>query len=234
LAGLLGLALAALACRSAAPGPAAQPAANAPVAPGPWGLVASDLASQRLYRVQVQRRGDDASLRVVLRLAAVGRFELTAADALGRKLWALTVDDGRGRWVAGGGARACRFDSGRALRFTDFDWGLPASHLAAALAGRLPEPPTDSNEAESIAFVDGAGRSWSALRDGRGPLRWRLALGGGGELVWERRDRGGELTADGGEIRVRWSEVAREPLAGEGPHLAADDREPECDDADLS
>jgi len=196
--------------------------------------VASDLASQRLYRVQVERRGDDASLRVVLRLAAVGRFDLAATDPLGRKLWALTVDDGRGRWVAGGGSRGCRFDPGRALRLADFDWGLPARHLAAALAGRLPEPPTEANEAEAADFVDGAGRSWRAWRDGRGPLRWTLALGGGEELVWERRERGGELTAEGGEIRVRWNEVAREPLAGEGPRLAADDAEPECEDADLS
>lgn len=225
----LGLALAAGGCRTAAP--SAAPPADVPA---PWGVVAADLGTQRLYRVHVRRSGDDASLRLVLRLAAEERFEVAASDAFGRLLWTLTVDDGRGRWSPGSESGACRFDPDRSLRLAEFDWDLPARDLAAALVGRVPEPPAQPGMEQSIDYTDGAGRRWSASRDGLGPLRWTLYRAGEPSLSWERADRGGRLTARGADLLIRWSEVAREPLAGEGPRLPAAAADPECKDAELS
>ena len=204
-------------------------------APGPWGVVASDLATQRLFRVQARQGGDDATLRLVLRLAAQERFELAASDALGRPLWSLTVDDGAGRWVAAGGRAGCRFDPERTIRLARFDWGLPARDLAAALVGRVPEPPAETGTGLAIEYLDGSGRRWSARRDGRGPLRWTLYRAGAPSLWWERSEGGGVLSARDADLQIRWRETAREPLAGEGPRVAAEAAsEPECDGAALS
>lgn len=230
---VVGLALAAGGCRTAAPDVTA--AAPPTGVPAPWGMVAADLGTQRLYRVHLRRSGDDASLRLVLRLAAEERFEVAASDGFGRLLWTLTVDDGRGRWSPGAAGRsACRFDPDRALRLADFDWDLPARDLAAALVGRLPEPPAEPGEDWSIDYNDGAGRRWRASRDGLGPLRWTLYRAGEPSLTWERAESGGRLTARGADLQIRWSEVAREPLAGAGPELAAGAADPECQDAELS
>ncbi len=226
---LLGLALGAGGCRTAAPN-VAPPAG----VPAPWGVAATDLATQRLYRVHVRRSGDDASLRLVLRLAAEERFEVAASDAFGRLLWTLTVDEGRGRWRPGGERNACRFDPDRSLRLAEFDWDLPARDLAAALVGRVPEPPAEPGMDWSIDYTDGAGRRWSASRDGLGPLRWTLYRAGEASLTWERADRGGRLTVLGADLQIRWTEVAREPLAGEGPLIPAAATDPECEDAELS
>lgn len=217
-------------CRTAASIPTTVPTAGALA---PWGVVASDLGTQRLYRVRVRRSGDDASLRLVLRLAAEERFEVAASDAFGRRLWTLTVDDGHGRWSEAGSRGACRFDPDRSLRLAELDWDLPARDLAAALVGRVPEPPPGAGADRTIAYTDSAGRRWSASRDGVGPLRWTLFRAGEPSLTWERSDGGGQLTARGADLLIRWNEVAREPLTGEGPRLPAA-AEPECDDAELS
>jgi hypothetical protein len=200
-----------------------------------WGVAGADLGTQRLFRIHVQRGSEDGTLRVALRLAALERFDLRASDPLGRPLWTLTVDGGAGRWAAAGKRQGCRFDPDLPLRLAGLDWGLPVRDLAAALVGRLPEPPDDGNDRLAVDYRDGSGRRWTATRDESGPLRWTLWLAGAPALWWERAERGGRLSASEARLQIRWREVAREPLAGDGPRLAAEDAgEPECDDADLS
>jgi len=223
--------LATLACRSPAPTAPALPGA----VPGPWGLTVGELGTQRLYRVEVRRGEEDGTLRLALRLAEPARFDLRAADTFGRPLWTLTVDGDAGRWVAVGRGAGCRFDPARPMRVAGLDWGLPARDLAATLTGRLPEAPAASDALRDIDFLDGAGRRWTAMRDGVGPLRWTLWREDAAVLGWERAGRGGVLSARAARLQIRWREVAREPLGGDGPRLepsAAE--EPECDDADLS
>lgn len=218
-------------CRSIAPAPPVV--AGAP--PGPWAVVAADLGTQRLFRVQARQGNDDASLRLVLRLAAAERFEVTASDPLGRPLWTLTVDDGAGRWLPAGQRSGCRFDPRRSVRLARFDWGLPARDLAAALVGRVPEPPARDGAELAVEYLDASGRRWRAWRDERGPLRWSTEQAGAPSLSWERAERGGALSAESDELLIRWREVTREPLGGGGPRLpAAAAGEPECDDAALS
>lgn len=171
----------------------------------------------------------------MLRLADSDRFEVAASDPLGRPLWTLTVDDGAGRWLAAGERSGCRFDPRRAFRPARLDWGLPPRDLAAALVGRVPEPPPGAGAELAIDYRDESGRRWSAWRDERGPVRWTLWQAGKPSLRWDRSERGGLLSAGGADLEIRWREVAREPLVGAGPHLpAAAGTEPDCDDADLS
>jgi hypothetical protein len=148
------------------------------------------------------------------------------------------VDGGVGRWAVAGRRTGCRFDPGFPLRLDGLDWGLPARDLAAALVGRLPEPPGDADDGDdrlAVEYRDSAGRRWTATRDASGPLRWTLWQAGTASLRWERTERGGLLTASAARLQIRWREVAREPLAGEGPRLAGEAAgEPECEDADLS
>lgn len=145
------------------------------------------------------------------------------------------MDGEVGRWVSVGRGAGCRFDPARPLRVAGFDWQLPARDLVAALVGRLPEPPGSDDARRDADFLDGGGRRWTAARDGAGPLRWTLWLEGEPALGWERAERGGVLSARAAQLQIRWREVAREPLAGDGPRLEpAAAEEPECDDADLS
>jgi hypothetical protein len=218
------------ACRSA--GPAAAPPATAVVAP--WQLASDDAPSQRLYRAQVRHAGERGSVRLVLRVWTLARFEVSASDVLGRPLWAVTVRDARGAWSTQGGRQACRLGPTRAVLWPHLGLSLPAADLAAVLLGRLPEAPAAGTVLPAsdgtAEFLDGAGQRWRfELRAGR-LVSWSLA-GEGADLSWSAEDSGvgGHLAASAAAVEISWQEVTREPLGGTAPTLPVNlDSAPEC------
>lgn len=204
----------AAACRSGAPAPrvaAPETRSPPPAAASGWGLLPRDLGTQRLYRVQIRRDGEERSgLRCVLRVWRTDRFELAASDPLGRPLWRLVVADELGVRTGPEPADTCRFDPSRPFVWPGIGRLLPASDLPAVLLGRLPEAPSGAAGA--------AGRRWTSAHDAEGLAGWTLE-DGAVRLEWRREKDGGDLLLAARGIEIRWREVASEPVAGTLPAL---------------
>ncbi len=167
----------------------------------------------------------EGSLRLVLRSAAPDRFQLSAADTLGRALWALEV--------AGTGSllvdhRRELFCTGAAeVRLPQAALApLPLATLPEVLLGRLPVRPEDAvggpggdpgasaePAAAELDFRDRAGRRWTARLEAGAPASWTLWEGGRPVLWWRRDGDGGILSQREGS-QFRWRPVVREALAG--------------------
>jgi hypothetical protein len=199
----------------------------------PWEIPADALASQRLYRLRYDGPDGEGGFKVTLRLVAADRYQVQAADALGRPAWSLEVEGARGLWLDHRRALACRL-AGRldlaGLPLSPFP--LPA--LPPLLLGRLPAAPAEPEArraagapgATALAFVDAEGRRWTADLDGGRPVAWALwdgagaAEGGRPRISW--RSVGGEAILSDRERRaqLRWRQVVAEPLLGAPAPLA--------------
>jgi hypothetical protein len=142
------------------------------------------------------------SLKLTLRLAAPRRYQAQAADPLGRAVWSLDVEGGKGLWLDHRARLFCRLESAFDLAAFLPLGPLSLDALPPLLLGRLPVAPADpagvaiqppagtpagsgpgAGGAEAgvglggpvqLAYSDAAGRRWTAvLRDGR-PISWGL------------------------------------------------------------
>lgn len=218
------LALALLtACTATTPPPVARPAAPSNA---PWELAASDLGTQRLFRVGYDGPEGEGSFKLTLRLTAAERYRAQASDPLGRPLWTLDVAGGGGLWLDHRERLACRL-AGRfdlaAARLAPF----PLSSLPALLLGRVPAAPVGSVEraprddgGSELSFRDAEGRRWTARLGAAGePESWTLWRRGEPAVWWRGGEPGGG--AQGGATlsdrrrgtQLRWRQVVREPLA---------------------
>lgn len=191
---------------------------------------------QRLFRVEVERKGaPDPTFRLALRRAGPNRFDLAATDPFGRTLWRIEVEDGAGRFHDDRARWTCRFDPSASGALPRLDWGLAALDLPAVLLGRLPTRgvPGASPPAGPFDLTDGRGRRWTGEADSGGIVRWSLETSTG-TLEFRRESSGATLFDRDTATRIRWRELAAEPLA-EPLHPLSDSagEPPECSDADL-
>src|SRR5258707_228425 len=65
----------------------------------PWQMPQEAYGSQRLYRVSYSGPDGEGSFKVTLRLVSPGRYQVQAADPLGRSLWSLDLNSADGLWL---------------------------------------------------------------------------------------------------------------------------------------
>jgi hypothetical protein len=212
----------------------------------PWVVPAAAYGTQTLYRVSVSGAEGQGSLKLTLRLAAPRRYQAQAADPLGRAVWSLDVEGGKGLWLDHRARLFCRLESAFDLAFLPLG-PLSLDALPPLLLGRLPVAPADpaavaiqplpgapagggggagagDGVAAQLAYSDAAGRRWTAvLRDGR-PLSWGLwrDSAAGPVLSWLDSGGGWAVLSDRRKgVQVRWRQTVceelRSPLAPLAP-----------------
>jgi hypothetical protein len=215
--------------RGLATGAANPPAAAAATAPLPWQIPAAAYGRQILYRVTVSGAAGEGSLRLTLRLAAGGRYQVQAVDPLGRALWGLDVEEERGLWLDHRARVYCRLAGALDLAFLPLG-PLSLSALPPLLLGRLPVEPADpasvtrrplgdggspgAGGAAELAYADAAGRHWQAtVRDGQ-LLSWGLwqQPAAGPILSWLSSGGWSVLSDRRKGVQVRWRQALSEEL----------------------
>lgn len=244
-----GIAAFALSLAACAPAVAPRTAPGVPSPPSrlaaPWEVPAAALATQRLYRVRYDGPQGEGNVKVTLRLATVERYQVQAADPLGRPLWALDVAGGRGLWVDHRAESTCRLEGRLELAGVPLS-PFPLLALPPLLLGRLPAAPGVGEERAAlraaasgdarIDFADAEGRRWTArLTDGR-PRSWTLWAAGGREprISWLAAGDEAVLSDREQGVQLRWREIVAEPLAGDLEPVASPPgyREMVCGEAD--
>ncbi|MDP9122418.1 MAG: hypothetical protein M3O15_13795, partial [Acidobacteriota bacterium] len=217
---LLVLLIALIAACAGAPRAAPGVASELPL----WQVAAADLHSQRLFRVSYSGPEGTGSFKVTLRLASLERYQIQAADPLGRPLWSLDVGAGRGLWLDHRNHVYCTF-SGR-FDLSGLPLGpFPLLSLPALLLGRVPAEPRDTaalgHEGGGISFRDASLRRWTASPASGEVASWRLWEGDQPAVWWMRRDGWAILSDRSRGVQVRWREVLHEALLGEPAALTA-------------
>jgi hypothetical protein len=219
--------------QDAARGPDAGTAtAASPAALPPWEVPPDALGTQTLYRVTVTGAEGEGSLKLTLRLAAAGRYQVQAVDPLGRGLWSLDVEGDRGLWLDHRARLVCRLDGALDLDFLPLG-PLSLAALPPLLLNRLPLPPAvpeavtrravagagaagaaSGGGAEEVAYGDAAGRRWTGVLRGGRLQSWALAQNDGGEpiLSWVSSGGWSVLSDRRRGVQVRWRQAVREPL----------------------
>jgi hypothetical protein len=205
--------------------------------PADWEIPPEAFGSQRLYRVTFSGADGQGSLRLTLRLEAPQRYQVQAADPLGRAVWQLAVFDGKGLWLDHRRRVFCRFEDRFDLPFLRLG-PLPLPALPALLLGRLPAAPAAASTSDAAeiqlgergdggreeSYRDGAGRLWTArLKSGR-LESWNLEDGGVAALSWVRSGGGWMILSDRRKaLQIRWKETLREALRNLPPPSAPPD-----------
>jgi hypothetical protein len=214
------------------PAPQAVRAPSLPV----WQIPPDALGTQRLYRVSYSGPEGEGSFKVTLRLVSPERYEIQAADPVGRALWSLDVLDERGLWIDHRGRAYCVFEGRFEMR--GFPLGpFPLLALPSLLLGRVPAEPAGPVEqkGEETVFLDAAGRRWAATAEGGLVEGWNLAEGDA-PTVWWRLYEGSAILSDRGRgVQIRWREVLREKLQGDLERLTPPSgyRQTECQSPEL-
>lgn len=238
--GLLLLPLLAAGCASK---PAPAPVSSRPTPPRvllPWQMPQEAYGSQRLYRVSYSGPEGEGSFKVTLRLVSPARYQIQAADPLGRSLWSLDVNNADGLWLNHHSRNYCQFEG----RFDVSGVPLgpfPLLSLPSLLIGRVPgEPaagsPTAAPRGREFDYKDASERRWTgALGEGGAVLSWTLSEGSTPKVWWMRRDDWAILSDRERGVQVRWREVLHEDLDREPPRLAvpSDYKKTPCGDPDL-
>lgn len=239
---MVGAALSMLGCASSGGAPQAavptrtesQPAApESPDAPqsderGSW---------QGLFRLRYSGIDGRGRVRLALRSSAGDRFQLTASDTFGRRLWSFESNDGKSLLLDHRAAEYCHLGGEIVVRAVALS-ELPVSTLPRVLSGDLPlAPPADVElplDGE-IEFRARDGRQWSArYRDGT-LATWTLWRDGSPLVWWQRSGEGGVLShLDGAQ--VLWKTVTLERSTEDLPPLEvpAGYAAGTCDGDDLS
>ncbi|TNF84818.1 MAG: hypothetical protein EP299_00370 [Acidobacteria bacterium] len=188
-----------------------------------WVLAARDLGTQSLFRVRYGGPKRDGGLRLILRLDTSDRFQLAAADVLGRALWSMELYDGQVLLVNHAEKTYCVAGEELAIPEVALD-PLPVRALPNVLLGYLPvELAADSLTADDgFDFSDPAGRRWTGSLETGKPSNWMLWEGAQPVLWWTRQDKGGILSHRQG-AQFRWKTVVREPLEDGFERLAVPD-----------
>jgi hypothetical protein len=216
LAGLI--AAAALAACATGPRPAPVGAHGVP----PWEIPAAELNTQRLYRASYSGPEGDGSFRMTLRLVSPERYEVEAADPVGRSLWSLDVAAGRGRFLNHRARTACTFAGSFDLAGVPLG-PFPLLTLPALLLGRVPAAPAAAPKAHGrdLSFHDTADRVWSVTAGDDGVVtRWTLSDSGAPTVWWFRQDAWSILSDRARGVQIRWREVLSESLKKEPDALA--------------
>ncbi len=190
--------------------------AHAPApAGGPfqWTVPGDRLGKQYLFRVAVDASRGAGSGRLVLILADRERYQLRAADTLGRALWSFASEPPGWVLMDARAERYCRGPGKPTLPDLDLGVLAPVS-LPAVLLGFLPEPPEVADPAASaLDWHDGSGRRWTVRGSEARAIAWTLWEGGRPLVWWTREGDGGILSHRSG-VQVRWRQVTSEPLPG--------------------
>ncbi len=219
-------ALALAGCAGARGRPSASPAA----VPSP----ASE-SGQSLFRVRYQGPRGEGSLRLVLRLAAADRFQLSASDPFGRALWSFRLGGDRVLVVDHRAETFC--STSQSLRIPEVILAtLPPAVLPRVLLGKLPvEPPGGASDSRDLDFTDRDGNRWTATLEEGAAASWTLWENAEPKLWWIRQPKGGILSHRDG-AQFRWRLTVTEPLAD--PELDLDIPDGylpgACDEWDLS
>jgi hypothetical protein len=181
--------------------------------PEPWEIPASELHTQRLFRLRYGGPEGEGGLRLTLRIVAPARYRVSTVDLAGRALWSLSVEGEDGLWIDHRGERFCRFSGSLGLAALPLSpFPLPA--LPALLLGRAPAVPAGRVErtAGRLEYQDSQGRRWRVETAGREVLEWTL-WGEAGPAVWWRRQAGEAIVSERERaVQIRWREVLRESL----------------------
>jgi hypothetical protein len=228
LTGLLGLVAA------CAPGPRPAPVAI-PAGLAPWELPPGAYPSQTLLRARVRGPEGEGRFRLVLRLASPSRYQLAAADALGRAAWSLDVEGGRAILLDHRRERTCAYRERLTLPRIRLG-SLALDAVPRLLLGRLPGVPAGPAPAADgpIAYRDARGRQWTARVEAGRPVAWTMTEEGTPILWWRRAD-GEEILSHRDGLQLRLEATVREPLAGPLTPLEAPAgyREGGCDEPGL-
>ncbi len=189
---------------------------------GPGGIHSAGSGSQSLFRVEAAGADGDVRLRLMLRRESRSRFQLAAADLLGRTVWSLAVDGGKTTFADHRHRTVCRGPATGRLLLPLLGLDLPPGATVAVLLGEVPVPLPAAAPAGggTVRFGDEHGQQWEVTlgADGR-PTAWKLAAAGGGEIAtWRGAPEGAELRLAGAGLEVRWRLASTEPLpAGWSP-----------------
>jgi len=147
---------------------------------------------------------------MILRLAGPERYQLTAADALGRSLWAADYEATRFHFIDFRRALECH--SGKAFPLSDVPLrSLPITALPAVLLGRLPgQLVATGSRGETKSYVDSEGRRWTVEEAAEGGVAsWTLWLGGKPVLWFRQLEQESVLSHPEGS-QFRWRQVVVE------------------------
>jgi len=171
----------------------------------------------------------------MLRRESATRYQLAAADLLGRTVWSLGVDGGDSTFADHQRRTICRGPATRRLLLPLLGLDLPPDATVAVLLGELPValPAGAPARDATVRFRDDHGQQWEVTLDADGrPSAWKLAGAAGGEVAsWRSVPEGAELRLVGAGVEVRWRLASTEPLpAGWRPAPPpAGFREGDCD-----
>jgi hypothetical protein len=186
-------------------------ASRGPAGPPPLGA-----RSQSLFRVEAAGEGGEVRLRLMLRRESATRYQLAAADLLGRTIWSLAVDGGRSTFADHRHRTVCRGPATGRLLLPLLGLDLPPGATVAVLLGELPVPlpaPIPAGRS-TVRFRDEHGQRWEVAIDAEGrPSAWKLEAAAGGEVAsWRGTPEGAELRLAGAGLEVRWRLASTEAL----------------------
>lgn len=180
----------------------------------PWRIPDEAYGTQRLYRVSYKGPQGEGSFRLTLRLASAERYQVQAVDPVGRALWSLDVESGRGLWLDHRARVYCTLEGDIGLSGVPLA-PFPLLSLPPLLLGRVPAEPAAPPRplaGGGIAFEDGEGRRWeAAVRDGR-VERWTLWKDAEPAVWWVLRNDWAILSDRTQGAQLRWRETVGEPL----------------------
>lgn len=172
---------------------------------------------QSLFRVEVRSADREANLRLVLRYGGERRFQLAAADLVGRTIWTFAVAGDHFLWADHRRQSYCRGETSVAMSLPLLRMELSPAAVPQILLGRLPiQAPEGLGEAADgrLRFADGSGRRWLAEYDAAGMLTgWELRDSAGLAIAsWQRQEADFELILPQRGLTVRWRRASSEPL----------------------
>ncbi|HXU31751.1 MAG TPA: hypothetical protein VN851_14345 [Thermoanaerobaculia bacterium] len=157
----------------------------------------------------------EGSFRLALKIESAARYQVSAADPLGRALWSLDVTAGRGLFLDHRAHAACPLDGALSLVGAPLD-RIELSDLPKLLLGRVPVTPSETTIAEAAEEIDlagSAGEVWKVkLLHGR-PVRWTLLRTGERAASWAT-EQGEAVLSDRAGGKLRWRASVAEPLGG--------------------
>jgi hypothetical protein len=200
----------------------------------PFSLPGEELSTQRLLRVHYDGPQGQGSLRLVLRLEDTDRFQLLAADTLGRSLWSLHAESTWAELINHREKWFCEAHDDVVLPERALA-ALPLRAVPRLLLGYVPVRPIGAAGSGWVEYTDPNGQRWTVTwKDGQAES-WTQWVESRPALWWTRRAKGGILSHRDG-IQFRWREVVNEPLEEDLGTLPVPEeyQQVSCHDPDVS